>query len=140
MWFPTPLDTSPPDFPSQNSRPTLSQIPIPDHTTNSTELPPDLTDLTPIVSSDLPTFSPPPTPSQLHSSILSSTDKLFFVSYADTGTIRPRWYLVQVDLDQTLCDPRCSDHQSSGHYYCHFFARHPSDTSNSDIDARWWPE
>ena len=79
------------------------------------------------------------TGSALHSAIVASTDRLFFISYTPTGTMRPQWFLVHVDLPQTLLDPSSSDHLSSGHYYCHFLGKHPNDVAQPDPSSRFWP-
>jgi hypothetical protein len=76
----------------------------------------------------------------LATSITSSTDKLFFVSYLMPGTLRPRWSLVQVDLPCTERDPDSQSYRTSGTYFVHFFRRHPDDTCQSDQQARWWPQ
>jgi hypothetical protein len=75
----------------------------------------------------------------LHESIDASTDRLFFISFTPTGTMRPRWFLVQVDLAQTLLDPSSLDYLSSGRYYCHFFGKHPDDVAQPDPSSRFWP-
>jgi hypothetical protein len=75
----------------------------------------------------------------LHSAILSSADRLFFVSYRPEGTLRPRWYLIQVDLAQTTDSDSSTSPLGSGTYYCHFFGKHSSDTHLFDPDSRWWP-
>ena len=74
----------------------------------------------------------------IHHKITTSQDKLFFVKYCHNGTLRPRWYLIQVDLVAT--EEVVPDHQSSGVYYCGFLARHPNDKGKSDEFSRWWPD
>lgn len=74
----------------------------------------------------------------LRNSIVISTDKLFFVKYTPAGTMRPRWYLVQVDLVSTAeLNPNWKE---TGKYFCVFLARHPTDKDKSDEFARWWPD
>ena len=61
----------------------------------------------------------------LHSKIECSVDKLLFIQYTPAGTMRRRWYLVQVDLDapKSICSTYIKDLS----YYCHFLAKHPND-------------
>jgi hypothetical protein len=69
-----------------------------------------------------------------------STDRLFFISFRMPGTLRAKWFLVAVDLTQTAAETgRCGDPKVSGTYFVHFYGRHPSDDSDSDCEARWWP-
>ena len=82
----------------------------------------------------------PNQPTALYESVINSEDRMFFVSYRPEGTLRPRWYLVSVDLECSLRNPTSADCQSSGLYYVHFYCRHPSDRTSSDACARWWPE
>ena len=60
--------------------------------------------------------------------------------YTPDGTLRSRWYLVTVDLQQTAAEVRCGDPHETGWYYVHFLARHPADSDETDPQARWWPE
>jgi hypothetical protein len=79
--------------------------------------------------------------STLHEAILLSQDKLFFVRYVTEGTLRARWYLVSVDIEQTQQTiDQFGEPSLSGIYYVHFYARHPSDKALPDSTARWWPE
>jgi hypothetical protein len=74
----------------------------------------------------------------LHTAINTSTDKLFFIQYTPAGTMRPRWYLVQIDLISTAeLNPQW---KTTGKYFCVFLARHPTDKDKSDEFARWWPD
>ena len=66
----------------------------------------------------------------LHDNICESKDKILFVRFTPSHTMRSRWYLVQVDLDQ-------SDDTDSGSYYCTVFQRHPKDDGLPDNNARW---
>lgn len=76
----------------------------------------------------------------LYSLVKASTDKFFFVSYVPAGTLRPRWYLVQVDLESLQWHGDCGDPKLTGKYYVTFFDRHPLNASLSDMDSRWWLE
>ena len=74
----------------------------------------------------------------LHDTIITSNDKLFFIKYTPSGTMRPRWYLVQIDLISTAeLNPKWKE---TGQYFCVFLARHPTDKDKSDEFARWWPD
>ena len=37
-----------------------------------------------------------------HLQIQESKHKLFFIKFTPVSTLRPRWYLIQVELDRTL--------------------------------------
>ena len=98
--------------------------------------PAPIEDADPVLST-LPDYNP----STLHSAILASTDRLFFVSYLNPGALRPRWYLVQVDLPCTADSADiCGDPSITSKYYVHFFHRHDDDSDDPDSTARWWPE
>ena len=73
-----------------------------------------------------------------HNSLCESQDRLFFVEFTPAGTLRPRWYLVAVDIESTPF--ACPDYLTNFTYYCVFQARHPADKGKSDELARWWPE
>ncbi len=99
--------------------------------------------LTTIQNYPEPIEEPAPTanlpPSSLHQKILDSTDKLFFIMYTPPSTLRPRWYLVQVDLE--LTDTANLQPEASGKYQCAFLAKHPGDSNKqSDDRSRWWPD
>ena len=64
----------------------------------------------------------------------SSKDLLFFIQYTPSDTMRPRWYLVQVERGEFLSAPK----DNLFHYT--FLNRHPSDAVKSDNKARRWPE
>jgi hypothetical protein len=139
IWFSKPHLSSPPHFPLCTTNPISF--------TQSTQLLQELSPTplrddyrVPIVQDT--THAPTPTPNalQLFTAIASSTDKLFFVAYTDAGTLRPCWFLISVDLSQTVKDARCTNHTSTGIYYCHFYLKHPNDRNEPDHNARWWPE
>ena len=50
--------------------------------------------------------------------------------------MRPRWYLVEVDLQAT--EDSNAKYQTNGKYYCSFLAKHRSDGNKSDEFSRWW--
>ena len=87
-------------------------------------------------SDDLTIPLTPATGASLHAAITRSADRLFFASYCPAGTLRPRWYLVQVDLLQSL--EASPDYATTGRYYCHFLGCHPDDASLPDPLRRWW--
>ena len=61
----------------------------------------------------------------------SSSNRLFFIQYTPAGTMRPRWFLVQLEDGNYATEP------TNNLYYCTFLNRHPSDTGNADNKARW---
>jgi hypothetical protein len=66
------------------------------------------------------------------------SDALFFIQYVPEGTMRRRWYLVQIDMISTrTINPEFA---SNGGYWCVFLARHMDDNKRSDELSRWWPE
>ena len=66
----------------------------------------------------------------LHNAVSTSTDKLFFVQYTPAGTMRPRWYLIQIDMISTAeLNPQWAE---TGQYFCVFLARRPTDKDKSD--------
>ena len=73
-----------------------------------------------------------------HEDIMASKDKLFFIKFTPDRTMRPRWYLIQVDIQSTEeVNPMM---QTNGKYWCMFLAKHPEDRKKSDEFSRWWPE
>ena len=77
-------------------------------------------------------------PQTLYSDIQASKDKLFFIQYIPAGTIRAKWYLVQVDMELTMADKNCNPMQ--GIFQCSFLAKHAKDQKKSDERSRWWPD
>jgi len=63
---------------------------------------------------------------------------LFFIKYTVANTLRPRWYLVQVDAESTA--EVNQDYQNNGKVWCVFLAKHPNDMRKSDEFSRWWPD
>ena len=73
-----------------------------------------------------------------HNVIESSEDKLFFIRFTPERTMRPRWYLIQIDMQSTEeTNPLA---HTNGKYWCMFLAKHPEDNKTSDEFSRWWPE
>ena len=65
----------------------------------------------------------------------ASGDKLIFIRFTPTNTLRPKWFLVQV----VLPDP--GEHAVSPFtYFRTFLQKHPKDNSLPDNKSRWWPE
>ena len=60
------------------------------------------------------------------------------MKFTPANTLRPRWYLIAVDMESTSL--ACPNYLSDFTYWCVFQARHPADKSKSDEYARWWPE
>ena len=71
---------------------------------------------------------------KLHADISSSKDKLFFIRFTPEGTMRARWYLIQVDTIATEeLNPKAAE---NGIYYCGFLAKHRSDIEESNEFSR----
>jgi hypothetical protein len=84
----------------------------------------------PVSAFDVPT---------LRQAIESSVDKLFFIAYRSPNTLRPRWWLVQVDLEQTE-KLSTAEKINKTTYYCHFFSPPDNDEKKeSHPGCRWWP-
>ena len=72
---------------------------------------------------------------KFYSNLDSSADKLFFVTFTPSDTLRPKWFLIQIvplEPDDTPLP--------SGVFFCTFFQKHPKDIDKSDNESRWWPE
>jgi hypothetical protein len=69
-------------------------------------------------------------------SIKASKDKLFFIRHS-VGSFQDKWFLVQVDLDET--DPQLA--LQFGRYHCRWYIRHCED-SHKELTrrCRFWPE
>ena len=76
----------------------------------------------------------PRTVDDLQMMLAQSEEKKFFIQYVPGGTLRPRWYVVQVN------EAESSDSLEKGIYLCEFLQRHTSDEHKSDSRCRWWPE
>ena len=139
MWFSSSLRTDhPPLF-------KFTDIPDPDSSPSvPSTLPPSIASIPadaaiPVFPNDDPAVPVPLlTAASLYAAIESSSDRLFFISYRPANTLRPRWYLIQVDLPQSLCDPASLACSTNGRYYCHFLSKHPDDASLPDPTSRWW--
>jgi hypothetical protein len=136
MWFNSSLSTDHPplfkfrDIDDTDTAPLSSSTPAP-----RVSIPADAA-IPVCPSDDPPTPATPTTGPHLFDAITASSDRLFFVSYRPEGTLRPRWYLVQIDVPQSfIASPDCD---STGRYYCHFLGCHPDDVSLPDPPRRWW--
>ena len=78
----------------------------------------------------------PLTPTALHKSLLSS-DGLFFIQYTPEDTLKPRWFLVQINMEGTC--KLDMEPQTTRDYHVTFLSRHPSDNYLCDDTSRWWP-
>ena len=76
----------------------------------------------------------PRTSDDLQMMLAQSVDKLFFVQYVPAGTLRPKWYAIQVNEEAS------GDTMEGGVYLCEFLQKHTSDDLKSDSRSRWWPE
>ena len=76
----------------------------------------------------------PSTVDGLNLMLAQSVDKLFFIQYVPSGTLRPRWYVVQVNEEES------KDTSEKGVFLCEFLQKHTSDKYKSDSRSRWWPE
>ena len=63
------------------------------------------------------------------------SNSLFLIQYVPEGTMRRRWYLIQVDMISTKeINP---DHESNGEYWCVFLAPRHDDDKKSHKLSRW---
>ena len=126
--------------PSSITNPTVNQ---PSSTVDSSafmehptpELPPPPTNSTIITQPECPL---PPADPSFHGTLCDSNDKLFFIRFTPEHTMRPRWYLIEVDLESTPFVNK--NYLQDFTYWCVFQARHPSDKNLSDEYTCWWPE
>lgn len=70
----------------------------------------------------------------MRSKLNNSKDKLCFIAYKGANTIKPKWFLVQVDV------PESSSQSDNGIYFVNFFRCHPSDNHKPHDCARYWPD
>lgn len=89
-----------------------------------------------------PTPAPPspriPMIGPLTASILSSVDKLFFISHCIPGSTTTEWALVRVDLQRSVCahPPALQD----GRFLVDFYTCHPADKRYNAVNQRFWLE
>ena len=99
-------------------------------------------DQAPLPASTLPslsfTMTPTPTAPLLATRIVSSTSRLFFISWKQPSLLRREWHLVQLNLDASLSlNPDCLH---SGRFLVNFLILHPSDKAQHPRNQRWWLE
>ena len=76
----------------------------------------------------------PPIPAALHQS-LPLSDGSFFVQYTPEDTLKPRWFLVQINMDET-CKLNMES-PTTGDCHVTFLSRHSSDNNLCDDTSRW---
>jgi len=80
----------------------------------------------------------PPSPSDLGSALVLSTDRLFFICFKLPTSEYKEWRVVQVQFD-TSCSLRSSC-LTTGQYLCHFLICHPDDKGYDPVNQRYWTE
>jgi hypothetical protein len=76
--------------------------------------------------------------SHLIQSIISSSDKLFFIAYQQTNNQRREWKLIQIDFPQSMSKyPQCLQ---TGKFIANFLIQHPKDSESSFENKRYWTE
>ena len=132
----TPTDTST-DIVLPPSPTPVPTVPRPDTIdemdANICEIPLATASPTAVPSDDPLPASSPINPIAIHDAIVASKDKLFFIKYRGANTLRPRWYLVQVRLENNSTP-------ANGEYFVDFFRKHPDDTQKKDDMSRFWPD
>ena len=66
---------------------------------------------------------------------LSNSNGLFFIRYPSEDTFKQRWFLVQINYDETALLKITPE--TTGDYHVNFLSRHPDDTYLCDDKARW---
>lgn len=87
-----------------------------------------------------PTDTPSPLPpiAQLSTSIVQSSDRLFFVAWRQPCSDRREWHLVSINLESSMAlNPRCLH---DGRFLADFYIRHPHDSHQHPTNQRWWLE
>ena len=75
--------------------------------------------------------------SQIESDLERSKDKIFFIKNISVGLTHTKWYLVQVDMEQS--DPVTM--RDYGVYPCRWYIRHHEDCTKIPImECRFWPD
>ena len=138
VWFSHDVTAPPHKFDYTSQPDFFVDIPIDDRFPTMTELSKEIPELV-CIPVEKPHTMDLLSSEDLAVSIANSTDKLFFISYLMANTIRPRWYLVQIDMECTARDPLSEHFQATGRYYVHFQRRHFDDVACSDLTSRWWP-
>ena len=76
----------------------------------------------------------PYSPAELFDRI-TSTCNLFFIQYIPEDSIRPRWFLVRIELELSYSLDLQSE--STDNNLVVFLTRHPEDTHKTDHQVRW---
>lgn len=69
---------------------------------------------------------------------LSNSNGLFFIRYPPEDTFKQRWFLIQINYDETTLLKMTPE--TAGDYHINFLARHLDDAHLCDDKARWRPE
>ena len=94
---------------------------------------------TPISVSNASTIPPTLPPfSSIIQSIISSEDKLFFISYCLANQTRREWKLVQLDFKQSML--KYHNCLQDGKFIMNFLIQHPKDSSTPFKFKRFWIE
>lgn len=121
--------------------PTLSELNDEINISCDTEYDDMIEDLSPFDSATIPTLAaatPLPSAANLAAKLVSSTSRLFFISWCQPASCRREWHLVQVQLDASLSlNPDCLH---NGRYLVNFFIIHPKDKAQHPRNQRWWLE
>jgi len=138
-WYNDKPPSKPPEFLPK------ALIPLPDLDFTKTNANPPTRTQTDTYTQEVPTVSEDQTDDRHHNATTQhllafqqdlqlSTDKLFFIQFTPTNTLRPKWYLVQVQMDQH------SAGDAPGTYFCTFFQKHIRDLQLPDNMSRWWAD
>ena len=85
-----------------------------------------------------PTMTPIPTLSRLSTQLISSSCKLFFISWSLPTSPRREWQLVRINLASSISyNPDCLH---NGRFIVEFFICHPKDLHLHPRNQRWWLE
>ena len=66
------------------------------------------------------------------------SNALFFIQFTPEGTMRMRWFLIQVDMSSTKVIN--SQYATNGKYWYIFLTHHLDDTNKSNELCIWWPD
>ena len=69
---------------------------------------------------------------------LSNSNGLFFIRYTPEDTFKQRWFLVQINHEETTLLKM--ELETANDYHITFLTRHPDDKRLCDDKAQWWPE
>ena len=73
---------------------------------------------------------------RLTASIMSSTDKLFFIAHKIPGSDQSEWALVRIDLQLSIsAHPACLQ---DGRFLAQFYIYHPANKKYNIINQRYW--